>query len=59
MSGDELYKDRWAYLTMKGWGNEQRQSGRIRLSTADGRIVIEAIERKVQREDKRNPPPYI
>lgn len=41
MGGDELYKDRWAYLTMKGWSNEQRQSGMMRLLTADGRIVIE------------------
>ena len=59
MGSNVLHKDRLAYLTMKGWGNEQRQSGMIRLLTADGRIVIEAIERRVQREDKRNPPPYI
>ena len=41
MGSNVLHKDRLAYLTMKGWGNEQRQSGMIRLLTADGRIVLE------------------
>ena len=41
MGSNVLHKDRLAYLTMKGWSNEQRQSGMMRLLTADGRIVIE------------------